>query len=299
MGCGAGRKLFRAMAFANILRVRSAPWRHSLRLTSWSFRISRLPLLLGLVLLGAARGSAQVRVSGRVVEEQGGGPLASAHVVFRTPEGRYITRVWTDSAGAFEVLINNAEGVKIRAERAGYLPNTTPTLYFDGRSFYRVEVRLDTDAVLLAPLEVLARSDVDPSHFLDAFRHRLALGNGRYITHADIERQKPMYVSDLLRTLPGIEVTTDGSGHRGVVQVARSRGKFCSTQIFIDGMLANPPAANASGSGFDVFRIDDVISPYSVEGIEVYMGLSTIPPEFLTADAQCGVIAIWSRRGGA
>ena len=46
------------------------------------------------------------------------------------------------------------------------------------------------------------------------------------------------------------------------------------------------------------FRIDEVISPGSVEGIEVYRGLSTVPAEFLNPDAECGVIAIWTRRGG-
>jgi outer membrane receptor for ferrienterochelin and colicin len=70
------------------------------------------------------------------------------------------------------------------------------------------------------------------------------------------------------------------------------------TQIFVDGFLVNRRMVGVNGNRPSDFRIDDVVSPASVEGIEVYRGLSTVPPEFLNPDAVCGVIAIWTRRGG-
>lgn len=39
-------------------------------------------------------------------------------------------------------------------------------------------------------------------------------------------------------------------------------------------------------------------APGLVEGIEIYRGLSTVPAQFLNSDAKCGVVAIWTRRGG-
>ena len=72
----------------------------------------------------------------------------------------------------------------------------------------------------------------------------------------------------------------------------------CATQIFVDGFLLNRRTGSSRGAPPIDFRIDDVVSPSSIEGIEVYRGLSTVPAEFLNPDAECGVIAIWTRRGG-
>lgn len=240
---------------------------------------------------------AQVRIVGRVIEAESARPIAGADVVFRTPEGFYAGRRTTDAGGFFSTEIRGSAGVRMKAERLGYRQNLTPVLYFDRRSFYEVEIRLDADAVLLAPLEVIARGDAEPSHFLDDFRYRVAHGNGIYITRADIVRQRPQYVTDLLRSVSGLEVTASGAGSRPVVQSARGLGHRCETQVFVDGLLLNRRVATPQGLRSDVFRIDDAVAPDAVEGIEIYLGLSTTPPEFLTADAECGVVAIWTRRG--
>jgi hypothetical protein len=59
--------------------------------------------------------------------------------------------------------------------------------------------------------------------------------------------------------------------------------------VFVDGRPANR-RGNVS--------INDLASPSGLEGMEVYRGLATVPPEFLTPEARCGVIALWTRRGG-
>ena len=68
------------------------------------------------------------------------------------------------------------------------------------------------------------------------------------------------------------------------------RAGECPVQIFLDGMLAT---RNNDGGGV---LVDDLVSPLDVEVIEVFRGLSSIPPEFLTPQARCGVVAIWTRR---
>jgi hypothetical protein len=50
-------------------------------------------------------------------------------------------------------------------------------------------------------------------------------------------------------------------------------------------------------AGADAPTIDDVVTPNVTEGIEVYRGVATVPPEILSPDAMCGVVAIWTRRG--
>lgn len=254
-------------------------------------------LPLGLLFLIAAPAAAQVRIVGRVIADDTGIPLAGAEITARSRTGRFLRQIHTGDDGTFEFYIQRVTGVEIRATRQGYEGSTAPLLEFNGHTFFEVEIRLDPDAVLLTPLEVVGRS-VDPSPFLDAFRERVRTGLGVYITSSDIARRRPMYITDMLRGVPGVTLSMSGSGGRPVVQMARSVGRSCSTRIFVDGMLLNPTMMTPTGPRADVFRIDDIVSPGSVEGIEIYRGLSTIPPEFLTGDSQCGVIAIWTRRGG-
>ena len=256
-------------------------------------------LFLGLLftLVAAAPAAGQVRIAGRVLANDTEAPIAGAQITARSTTGRFLRAAQTDENGSFEFIIQRVSAVEIRANHDGYQANTAPTLFFDGHTFFRVEIRLDPDIMLLAPLEVVGRS-VDPSPFLDDFRQRVRSGLGTYITRADIDRRRPMYVTDLLRDVPGIQLQTAGSGGRPIVQMARAAGNTCSTRIFVDGMLLNPTMMTPRGPRSDIFRIDDIVSPGSVEGIEIYRGLSGMPPEFLTGDAQCGVIAIWTRRGG-
>ncbi|MCJ7627914.1 MAG: TonB-dependent receptor plug domain-containing protein, partial [Longimicrobiales bacterium] len=131
-----------------------------------------------------------------------------------------------------------------------------------------------------------------------AFKRRVETGLGIYITRDEVEARNPLLVSDLLREVPGLDLQASGYGSRPSVRMVRATGMNCVTQIFVDGFLMNGRAFSPTGFNPTDFRIDDVVSPRSVEGIEVYRGLSTVPPEFLNPDADCGVIAIWTRRGG-
>lgn len=253
------------------------------------------PVLFGVLFAVPAAG--QVRVVGRVIDDLTEMPLADAQVRLMAPDGSTLSRTETSETGRFEFEVQRVRAVRITARRLSYTANTTPLLYFDGRKFFQVEVRLDPEAILLAPLEVVAWSQQVESPLLEAYRQRLETGLGVYITREDVESRNPMYVTDLLREVPGVALSGSGSGLRRTVTMARAGASSCATQIFLDGFPLNRRLASA-GPPID-FRIDDVVVPSSIEGIEVYRGLSTVPPEFLSADADCGVIAIWTRRGGA
>jgi hypothetical protein len=254
------------------------------------------PLLL--LLLWATPAEGQVRIVGRVIDDLTEAPIPQAMVAVMAPDGSVISRTQTDEAGAFEFEVRRVRGVRILARQLSYADNTSPVLHFDGRRFFQVEVRLDPQAILLAPLEVLAWSEKLDGALLEGFQRRLQTGLGVYITRDLVERRKPAMVTDLLREIPGVQVSGGGPGAEPTVRMARAGMANCATQIFVDGFLINRRAAETSGANPMDFRIDDVVSPGSVEGIEVYRGLSTVPAEFLNPDAECGVIAIWTRRGG-
>jgi hypothetical protein len=244
--------------------------------------------------------AAQVRLTGRVVEENSGRPVADARVEVLDIERRTRATARTDAAGAFRVELRDLPGYRIRAVRLGYRTNHTPILWTDGHAEIHVELRLDPEVVLLAPIEVIARSRRMPSPVLESFRARQASGMGVYITRADIELRRPPTVADLLAGIPGVRLeSSHGAGFRRTIYLSRalSGPRDCPAQIFVDGFHLNR-ANPLTGGGFG-FAIDDAVSPDAIEGIEVYRGLATIPPEFLTPDSRCGVIAIWTRRGNA
>jgi hypothetical protein len=243
-------------------------------------------LCSALVLAPPVRGQ-EVRIEGRVIAEDTESPIGHARVTVQRPDFRFIMQVEADSTGRFEATFKGHEAVRLRAERIGYAAATTPLLNFDGRNYFQVELRLDTDAVLLAPLEVVVWSEVDPSPLLDNFRRRLDTGQGIYITRAQIDARRPMFMSDMLRAVPGLTLEGEGTGSRPRLLSSRQN---CPSQIFVDGLLMSRPGADV--------RLDDLVTPTSVEGIEIYRGMATIPPEFLNPQARCGVVAVWTRRGG-
>ena len=255
-----------------------------------------LALLLSLARPGAAQ--ERVRIEGWVVDEQTGEAIPAVDIVIRAANDRYVARTASDPDGRFSVTVARVDAVWLYASRIGYADNRTPLLHFDGHSFFELEIRLDPAAILLAPLEVLSRRTDRRSPVFTDFDRRVRNGHGIYITRRDIERRNPMYVTDLLATVPGVHIVPSGSGNRRAVQMARASGRECPVQIFVDGLLVTKRLQPIPGAPTAGFTIDDVASPNSVEGIEVYRGLSTVPAQFLTPDADCGVVAIWTRRGG-
>ncbi len=250
--------------------------------------------------LGLAPGflGAQVRIVGRVVDDLTESPLAEARVTLLDRDGAVLGRTVTPDDGTFEFQVRNAKAVRLRVERMGYQPNTSPLLYFDVRKFFQVEMRLDPEAILLAPLEVIAWSPRPENALHEGFRRRVQQGLGIYITREQIMARKPLLISDMLREVPGLEVVASGYGTRPMVRFARATGKLCTAQIWVDGFLINRGRMTPAGWVAPDIRIDDLVVPAAVEGIELYAGLATVPPEFLNPDAECGVIAIWTRRGG-
>ena len=80
--------------------------------------------------------------------------------------------------------------------------------------FFQVEVRLDPNAILLAPLEVIAWSERPMNGLHEGFKRRLSNGLGTFITREDVEKRNPVLVTDMLRDVPGLQVTGTGPGLR-------------------------------------------------------------------------------------
>jgi hypothetical protein len=269
-------------------------------------RLSRFPhlarlLVAGMVGTGTAslaapaqgqRVSIDGAVSGRVVQEGTGEPIPQAYVRVLDAKRRTLDTAYTDDDGRFTFPRLRPGPFALRVRGLGYAEITTPYWQVRTGESLDVTVRLDPTAILLAPLEITARSRSE-SPMLAGFYNRKDRGiGGTFFSRADIERRNPSKLTDLLVEVPGLRL--EGGGAQGDRVATFSRSLFspgggeCHVQVFVDGVQAR-------GQGVP---LDDLATPAVLEGIEIYRGLATVPPEFLSPEARCGVIALWTRRGG-
>lgn len=242
----------------------------------------------------AAQDADEVVLQGTVVEARTHQPVPDATVLVMDSHGVRVAREATDGDGRFAAEVRRRAAVRLRVGATGYETVTTPLLHFGDDDHFVVEVLLDVDAVPLAPLEVVSASRrIERSPIFEGFDHRRERDFGSFFTRAEIEEIEPQRVSDLLRRLPGVELRGGGPGHRRTISMAprTTPGRSCPVQIYLDGVLMTRTQAA------DV-AVDDLVAPGDLEGMEVYRGLASVPAEFLNPDARCGVVALWTRRGG-
>jgi hypothetical protein len=255
-----------------------------------------LAALVVLATCAATVSRAQVVLEGHVADDLTGAGLGGAQVLLLDRHNRTVAYQETDDSGHFHFSRSEFGWYRFEVKAIGYLKTLTPFLrWTQDHSYADLEVRLAPHTVLLAPLEVVALSPALASPVLENAVHRRSYGFGIQLTREDIEKRHPASIIDMLTELPGVYAMRRGSGASArALYMGRALygpgGGACPVQIFLDGRLATRDAP-----GGDV-TVDDLVSPLDVEMVEVFRGLSSIPPEFLNEYARCGVIAIWTKR---
>jgi hypothetical protein len=266
---------------------------------SWRGSGCRAAGALFMVSVMAAPLSAQTNpvegtIRGRVVDHLTEQPIPVARVEVLDSKERIRRIAVSDSEGNF-VLPRVAPGAFwLRGRVEGYATTTTPPWRIEGGEVLTVTVFLHPEVVLLAPLAVTGRARTY-SPVLAGFRERLQRRQGgTFLTRVEIESRNAARVTDLLDGVPGLRIQpATGAANRRLVSFAgalpgRSGPGGCPVQVFVDGVLATRGRADVS--------LDELAVPGALEGVEVYRGLGTVPSEFLTPEARCGVIALWTRR---
>lgn len=275
-----------------MLQNRSGRFLRSARLSA---RVAVLCLLPALVQAPAPASAQQpsidAAIQGRVVEEGTDQPISDAWVRLLDEKRRTLASARTDDDGRFSFTRLNPGPLAFRVARIGYRETTTPYWRVSGGESLEVTIRLDATAVLLAPLEITALTR-SRSPMLAAFYNRLdrRIG-GTFFSREDIERRRPARVTDLLVDVPGLRLEGGSTIGTRIATFDRTLpgtgGGVCPVQVYVDGMQAKGEVS-----------LNDLASPAGLEGLEVYKGLATVPPEFQSPEARCGVIALWTRRGG-
>ncbi len=233
-------------------------------------------VILCLAPFAALPALAQGTLTGHVREPSGFG-VAGAEVRIAGSTG--ILAI-TDASGAFRVQGLPAGLVKLAARRIGFRPGTNEVTIADGQTM-DVVIAVELAPVQLEEVRVTERRQPYDSRLV-GFNQRMQKKVGTFITRERIDASASTSFSDLLRGVPGLHFVASNAFRNAV----RFRGQNCPPLFYVDGF--------AAGAGeFDV----DIIDPATVEGIEIYTGMLTVPQELAAPRGleHCGVIAVWSR----
>jgi hypothetical protein len=284
---------------------------------------SAVQALAATLLLAPPNDAGAQSVRGMLLDAMSGDPLAGASVSLVGPDGVRQATAVSDAAGRFRLTVSNEGQYSVQIQRVGYRMVRDGPFELAAGQEREATYRLAPVAVELEAIEVEAERVAGKAMLTRVgFYERQKSDFGRFITRDLIEERRARRFTDLLRTIPGVRINPSAGGlSRSGVQLRGSQlshGGVCAPRVFIDGTIvirgdARPKDVDrqrgvreeASEQELPQFErneiaIDDVVMPDDIEAIEVYRSAAQIPARFggASRETQCGVIVIWTRRGG-
>ena len=228
-------------------------------------------------------------IQGHLFEAGTQEPIILAQITLLSGSGEIVDQTFTNETGYFIVASEVPGSFFLRAERMGFSARTEGIFELGERGVLTVEFRLRKTPLEMDTLVVEAeRRDLKLN--LLGFYDRRKVGFGRFIGPEEIEKKPVFQTTDLLRMIPRVRINHAPFG-QSTVTIAGSTsawGKACYPKVIIDGFEVS------HGSG-EPARLDELISPVNIRGIEVYRGAAETPLQFGGASSPCGVILIWTR----
>ncbi len=226
----------------------------------------------------AVAGESGTLLSGSVagtVRDSLGMPVSAAQVSV----GGLLVRGSTGNDGMYKISGLPLGARTILVRRLGFQPDSVRVEITPGGEATG-DVTLSVIPQLITPLVVQAGRPRYTGR-MAAFFERRSRGQGTFFTAEDIDRRNPRLTTDLLRSVPGARIE-----RAGAESVVYFRGQRCVPLIWIDGAPATAGYLNP-----------DYFDPATLGGIEVYMGVATVPVElmWMRGKGSCGVIALWTR----
>jgi hypothetical protein len=205
-----------------------------------------------------------------IVSDTSLAPLADATI---TVVGTSI-RVVTSANGRFRLVAVPAGQYVLLVRHIGFEAATSKITVADADTL-RVSFALEAAFASLDPVKI-ADQNVSPK--LAEFYARRKIGPGQFMTQEEIEKQNPVYTTDLLRRFLGITVTQYG---------AFSTRSPCQLTTIVDGVTRYKD-------------LSDAPVPKEIAAIEFFAGPSEVPLQYKSiSTAFCGLILIWTRDGSS
>ncbi|HYW11908.1 MAG TPA: TonB-dependent receptor [Longimicrobium sp.] len=229
-------------------------------------------------------------ITGRLVDDRTGQPVPNARIALLTAREQGVSTAATDSAGVFHLGITTPGGYVLRAEPAGYRRTQSAVLTITPRDTVQVELRVATDAVVLAPLTVVAGAErMLRDHQLAGFEFRArAQPFGHFMNREQIQALNPFNATDALQQVPTVSVVGGGYDQTLWLPARAQPGVTrCRANVYVDGLLIR-------GLGSSL-TVNELARGSSLAGLEVYTSAVTAPGEFPPVENRsCGVILIWT-----
>jgi hypothetical protein len=162
--------------------------------------------------------------------------------------------------------------------RIGYQPREF-TLVLREPDSVRVRVHLDP-----APQQLVAVRAAAGRHRLADFERRRASAPGVFYDRVEIDRRRPVYMTDLLRSAPGLNFSRDMYGNTRLLGRDVDMRGGCPLEFFLDAV---PIGDNVAA--------DRTIDMINVAAIELYKGPTDIPAAYRGYRAKCGIVLVWTR----
>lgn len=214
----------------------------------------------------------RVVISGDVVDGRRLVALSGAVIqLVDTATGHIAASTESDEEGHFRLVPVPVGTYGLSIVRLGYQA-ASGTIWLDASEDPSLVVTMAPDDVDLEPVLVTVGR---PLTRLREFEQRKVIGNGTFITRADIEALRPLLVTDLFRTLPGVRVAPGLFGNTLTLRDG------CRPNLYFDGVAVD-----------EALSLDLSLRPDDIEAIEVHSTASA--PAQYSRNA-CGVILVYTR----
>jgi hypothetical protein len=235
------------------------------------------PLYISRADSGARNGKAMI--SGRVTFT-GGQPASASRVEIVGSTAATLT----DERGEFSLSGAPSGTQMLLVRHLGWTAREVPVDLSVSKP-QQVAVQLQKYVPMMDPVVVTARAEKALDRI--GFTERQKSGMGHFLNAKQIDERNAFRLSDILRTVPGLRVQTNGT--EDVITSTRGGslgGSSCVT-YYVDGMAFQPL------SGGDA---NDFVNPNEVAAIEVYQA-SFVPAQFMSPSGQaCTTIVVWTKQ---
>jgi hypothetical protein len=213
-------------------------------------------------------------VSGRVVLEGAASNAGSRVEVVGTDQVAL-----TNERGEFSMSKLPSGSHVLLVRHLGFGAETVP-VDLSSRQPQRVTVKLPKFVAMIDPVVVNARSQAGLEKV--GFAQRQKTGMGYYLGPDQLQNMNPQYLSDILRRVPSLRVSSSPDGD--VITSSRGTGSGC-VQYYVDDM----PWMSAQPGD-----INNFVNANEVVAVEVYQDTNT-PGQYTRAGGGCTTIVLWTR----